>query len=1208
MQKDQRLRAFLNKAEELEREYEWLGAIEFHEKALGQVLKQKDFLEAGDIEERIGYCLSRGAFQAESLEIFKQRMREAIGAYEIAQGFYNRLVDEQKASRMFRCRAVVKYLGYWLVSEASEKKRLIDDCWMLTKKALKAFEEAGSEWEHWNTFEHLSISFDLSFCFEWDYQARQKIVREAIEHGERAIKSLSTLEDPHELARAYVKTANYLSVFGYYFLDLDGHKRFLKKARDYWRKACVLSEDTALLESVSVLEGGLIEDWGQGTDEALTTFRKALECSKKTRDKFIIGCALDFLAYHTFWKQIATDDRDEIRRLAKRALEYAAEAKNQFSSISFISPRDGALWAEEPYAEYYWQLAEFEVDLLKRRKLLQKSLKAAPKALERAKKSGYSQVVTLLPHHVFSKILLSLAKIETNLDEKRKLLGEALKYRTASIGLVDELEPFNLIDRAAVHGRLADIKSELANLTDDPETKKTLLQEAIMTSENSVNLTIKGRDFLLEEETAAALFAHTGNWQYRHGELLNRFYHITKDNKHLRNAATAIRDAADSFQRADMKTRIAECHWKVAQIYDNLDDHLKAHEDFQRAANYYKSAAKNNPQLRDFYKDYAVYMKAWNEIEKAKHHHAQKRYGRAKEHYDKATNLHKSTERWSYLGPNYLAWSQLEEAEDISRREEPEKAKNVFERAAKMFADARKSLEAKLEKIEITEEKAMAAKLIEASDTRQQYCLGRIALEEAKTLDRQGDHTTSSKKYGSAAEIFQKIAKAESDQSRKELQPIIYLCQAWQKMMMGEAKASSTMYGEAAELFKQAKDYTLDQPTSLLALANSSFCKALEAGTEFEITRDMTMYSTAKKHMEAAANYYLKAGFKNASEYVKATLLLFDVYMYITKAETETDPARKAQFYQMAEKILPASASSYMKAKHPEKSEEVKKLLRGVKEKRQLAMSLTELLHAPTVTSTTTSFSTPTPTHEKAVGLERFERTDIQANLTASDEVTIGEEVKVRLDLVNVAKESGLLVRVDNLVPPGFKVTVLPSQGSMENGSIDLKGKKIDPLKVETVKLSLQATEPGVVNLSPQVVYVNELGKFRMHRLEPVAITVHPKLAFTFKTEVAQRVFSFLVSSFVKDYMRRRISLEKAGWRTLMEIVKHGKVPKSSVYGAGGHRGRAVAELEKRGLVETRIFLGERGRGGKILKMRISYDKETIKRHIDQRIMKIKEK
>ncbi len=74
------------------------------------------------------------------------------------------------------------------------------------------------------------------------------------------------------------------------------------------------------------------------------------------------------------------------------------------------------------------------------------------------------------------------------------------------------------------------------------------------------------------------------------------------------------------------------------------------------------------------------------------------------------------------------------------------------------------------------------------------------------------------------------------------------------------------------------------------------------------------------------------------------------------------------------------------------------------------------------------------------------------------------------------------------------------------------------------------------------------------------------------------------------------------------EIVKHGKVSRSSVYGASGRRGLAISELERRGLVEERVFLGERGRGGKIVKIRICYEKETIKRHVDHGIMKIKEK
>lgn len=50
--------------------------------------------------------------------------------------------------------------------------------------------------------------------------------------------------------------------------------------------------------------------------------------------------------------------------------------------------------------------------------------------------------------------------------------------------------------------------------------------------------------------------------------------------------------------------------------------------------------------------------------------------------------------------------------------------------------------------------------------------------------------------------------------------------------------------------------------------------------------------------------------------------------------------------------------------------------------------------------------------------------------------------------------------------------------------------------------------------------------------------------------------------------------------------------------------GIATSELEKRGLVDDRVFLGERGRGGRIFKIRLAYEKETIKRYIDQLVMK----
>lgn len=255
------------------------------------------------------------------------------------------------------------------------------------------------------------------------------------------------------------------------------------------------------------------------------------------------------------------------------------------------------------------------------------------------------------------------------------------------------------------------------------------------------------------------------------------------------------------------------------------------------------------------------------------------------------------------------------------------------------------------------------------------------------------------------------------------------------------------------------------------------------------------------------------------------------------------------------------------------------------------------------LSETTTPFTTSASLYEKAESLEGFERAVVEAHLTASGDVTVGEEVEVRLDLVNVAKNFGLLVRVDDLIPLSFKATELPSRYIIENSSIDMRGKRLGPLKVESIKLRLQATKAGVFNLNPKVIYADDAGKFRTCKLEPVTITVHPKLTFQFKTQAAHSIFDYLIIAFIEDYMRRRLFIQEAGWRSLVQIIKNAKVSSRSVYGRRG-LGSAISELERRGIIETRIFSGKRGRGGKIVKARICYEKEIIKRCVDHKVAK----
>ncbi|MBN1784344.1 MAG: hypothetical protein JW815_01210 [Candidatus Bathyarchaeota archaeon] len=117
--------------------------------------------------------------------------------------------------------------------------------------------------------------------------------------------------------------------------------------------------------------------------------------------------------------------------------------------------------------------------------------------------------------------------------------------------------------------------------------------------------------------------------------------------------------------------------------------------------------------------------------------------------------------------------------------------------------------------------------------------------------------------------------------------------------------------------------------------------------------------------------------------------------------------------------------------------------------------------------------------------------------------------------------------------------------------------------------------------------------------------SIEQDLSFEFKSVAAQKTFSYIVNAFIKDYMQKRLVLEKSGWRTRVDIVKHANVAKSSLYNGNGGIGSAISELSRRGLVEIRVFPGARGRGGRITKLRLAYEKEILKRYVDKLVRKI---
>ena len=255
---------------------------------------------------------------------------------------------------------------------------------------------------------------------------------------------------------------------------------------------------------------------------------------------------------------------------------------------------------------------------------------------------------------------------------------------------------------------------------------------------------------------------------------------------------------------------------------------------------------------------------------------------------------------------------------------------------------------------------------------------------------------------------------------------------------------------------------------------------------------------------------------------------------------------------------------------------------------------------------------------------QKFKDPNVKAYLTIPINVCEGETFQGRLDIVNVSRAS-CSIEVYTAIPSDFAV-VEPSQPTEPNqGLLHLQKSKLEPFSVKTIPITLQAKKTGNFTFMSTVEYGDEHGGTKTYKLKPFKIAVHPSIKkgdtsqnfidvsieksddkittdkqreelFQFSSEVAEKVFNFLTKEFIKDYMQRRLFVEKAGWRTLAEIANYQRIPKSSLY---KNKRRVLIELEHRGLVESRFFPGERGRGGNIQRLRVSYEKETVKRYVD---------
>jgi len=131
-------------------------------------------------------------------------------------------------------------------------------------------------------------------------------------------------------------------------------------------------------------------------------------------------------------------------------------------------------------------------------------------------------------------------------------------------------------------------------------------------------------------------------------------------------------------------------------------------------------------------------------------------------------------------------------------------------------------------------------------------------------------------------------------------------------------------------------------------------------------------------------------------------------------------------------------------------------------------------------------------TREETISPGSCELAEVQSNITATPtELKVGESLELEIEVTNTRKKGTiLLAKMTEVIPEGFAIVKKPELYRVEGNCLNMRQKRLDPLKTEEVKLVLTPKIKGTFHIKPKIVYLDENGEEKTSEPKPVSITV----------------------------------------------------------------------------------------------------------------------
>ncbi|MFX0151922.1 MAG: hypothetical protein ACFFAJ_14125, partial [Candidatus Hodarchaeota archaeon] len=862
---------FLDKVEDEEKAYKWVEAANSYEQIVKTLLDKNMIKECGEIYKKLGYAYRRAAEIIETAEEYIEQNEYAIKAYTEAANFFNKI---EIKSEELECKAEIHYIRGFFTDTAKKAKDYFSKSYDLFIESSEFYSKDDGQEKIARVYSRAAMALTTLILYCTDSKEIEEIFQKGKDISDKAwmlSKDNGNLQSLAESLFANLLIIIFVIFFMLPFKEDDHWKKYVRKFLLRCDESIMLAEgcnDYFTLGLIYFSAGFIYSAFGnhfveddieqrEYFNKGLFLLENGLEFARKSKEKKLIVLCL-------FWLNLWAFIIGRLNYLQKRIIHDFHEIVNLGKIYSGVY----CIWhffANFLPAFYYANFAQRSfITPTKRETFAKKGIEYTKESL---KKLVYG------PFYVWAYQMLTwsysqLAIITTKKDEKNKHAQEMLQYAKKAENIGEKYKGGNAA--ASAFSSLYKAYKTNADIAKNKEEKIRMLSKAVEVAKKYIKHAVESR---------------TGNivGKVRLGLLYEEIGIFTGEIEPLIQAKDLYLNITQECLDRGYNSFAAGTYEYIARLEDRLGNHTASAKNYEKAREIYAESLKTIEYkiLKKRVKKKINYTNAWNCIESAKAYHRSENHLKAKELYEKASEILGKRHVYKYEAPYYNAWALLEEAEQFSKQEMQEKAIEKYESTKIAFEKSIKSLEKVSKKSKEMQETERTDKLESVAKLRIEYCSARINLEEGRILGKQGEHLLAAEKFGSAASQFRSICTVfKIEREKRELEAIYYLCRAWESMELAEKYEEPVRFAEAANLFVQASNLFTETKLKLLASGNSAFCQALEYGCKFDESIETQvkeqLYPKVKSMLRKAASSYDKGGFESGADWALAMSIYFD--------------------------------------------------------------------------------------------------------------------------------------------------------------------------------------------------------------------------------------------------------------------------------------------------------------------------------------------